>query len=323
MNLSRRNFLAAGGAAALVGTTGCKSGAERLPDKEFVLSPNGRKLHLPWPGLREKVRVWVAGDTHFGMYDERDAQYADNYRRMSWKPEGYPETVKTHKAAFEKMLADAKKEKVDLLVLVGDIISFPTLANVEYVTGALKASGVDWMYVAGNHDWHFEGDTGSDLEQRDRWIPRRLKPFYPEGADPLMHSRVVKGVRFVAIDDSAYLIRREQVEFWKAEAAKGDPVALVMHVPMYVPGWGVFTCGCPDWGAAKDPYWEIERREKWRAEGPTPESFEFREAVLSTPNLVGVFTGHFHVPMNAHIRGQNLFSVVSNGEGKFLDVQIQ
>ena len=60
----------------------------------------------------------------------------------------------------------------------------------------------------------------------------------------------------------------------------------------------------------------------WRAEGPTPETFEFREAVLSTPNLVGVFTGHFHVPMNAHIRGQNLFSVVSNGEGEVLDVQI-
>ena len=320
--LTRRTFLANGGVATLLGATGCASVAGRAAEKEFVLSPNGKKLDLPWPGLKEKLRIWVAGDTHFGMYDERDAQYADNYRRMSWKPEGYAETVKTHKAAFEKMLADAKKEKIDLLVLVGDIISFPTLANVEYVTGALKASGVDWMYVAGNHDWHFEGDTGSDLEQRDRWIPRRLKPFYPEGADPLMYSRVVKGVRLVAIDDSAYLIRREQVEFWKAEAAKGDPVALVMHVPLYVPGWGIFTCGCPDWGAAKDPYWKIERREKWRAEGPTPESFAFREAVLSTPNLVGVFTGHFHVPMSAHIRGQNLFSVISNGDGKFLDVGI-
>ncbi len=311
-----------GGAAAAVAAAGCKSAAGRTADKEFVLSPDGRRLVLPWSGLGEPLRVWVAGDTHFGMHDERDAQYADNYRRMSWKPEGYAETVKARKALFEKMLADAKREKVDLLLLAGDIISFPSLANVEYVTGALRASGVEWMYVAGNHDWHFEGDSGGDLEQRDRWIDRRLRPFYPAGANPLMHSRVVKGVRFVVGDDSAYLIRREQLEFWKAEAAKGDPIALVMHIPLYAEGWGVLTCACPTWGAATDPFWEIERREKWRAEGPTPETFAFREAVLSTPNLVGVFTGHLHVPICAHLRGQNLFSVASNRDGRFLDVRI-
>ena len=322
MKLTRRNFLTAGGAAAMVGATGCGVGSKMSLDRDFILSPNGRKLILPWTGLKSNVRVWVAGDTHFGMYDERDAQYADNYRRMSWQGKGYAEMVQTHKAAFETMLANAKKEKVDLLLLVGDIVSFPTLANIEYVTNVLKASGVDWMYVSGNHDWHFEGDAGSDLEQRDRWIGRRLKPFYPANADPLMYSRVVKGIRFVAIDNSAYLIRREQLDFWNAEVAKGDSIILLMHIPLFAEGWGFLTCGCPDWNAANDPYWEIERREKWRAEGPTPETFAFREAVLSASNLVGVFTGHFHVPMCAHLRGQNMFSVVSGGEGGFLDVRI-
>ena len=321
MSLTRRNFLTTGGAAA-IGAAGCRSAAQRTGDKDFVLSPNGCELLLPWEGLKERVRVWVAGDTHFGMYDGRDAQYADNYRRMGWKAEGYAEKVRAHKAAFERMLEDAKREKIDLLLLAGDIVSFPTLANVEYVAGALAASGIDWMYVAGNHDWHFEGDTGSDLEQRDRWIGRRLKPFYPAGANPLMHSRVVKGVRFVAIDDSAYLIRREQLEFWKAEAAKGDPIVLLMHIPLFAEGWGIFTCGCPFWNAANDPYWKIERREKWRAEGPTSESFAFREAVLSTPNLVGVFSGHIHALMSARIRGQNMFSVADNRKGRVLDVRI-
>lgn len=320
--LTRRTFLANGGAAALLGATGCATVAGRARDKEFVLSPNGKKLVLPWPGLGEKLRIWVAGDTHFGLYDGRDAQYADNYRRMCWKPEVYEKSAADAKAAFEKMLADAKAAKIDLLLLVGDIISSPTLANIDYVTGALRASGIDWMYVAGNHDWHFEGLPGGDLEQRDEWIARRLGAFYQQGADPLMHSRVVKGVRFVAIDDSAYLIRREQLEFWKSEAAKGDPTVLMMHIPLYAEGWGVLTCACPFWNAANDPFWQVERRRKWRAEGPTPESFAFRDAVLSTPNLVGVFTGHIHVPMSAHIRGQNLFSVVSNRGGGFLDVAI-
>lgn len=324
MKLTRRNFLAAGGAAAMVGATDAKGELQMsAANKEFVLSPNGKVLVLPWTGLKTDVRVRVVGDTHFGMYDERDAQHADNYRRMSWRGEEYAETVSSHKAAFEAMLANAKKEKVDLLLLAGDIVSFPTLANVEYVSDALRASGVDWMFVAGNHDWHFEGDTGSDLDQRDRWIVRRLGPLYPEQTNPLMYSRVVKGVRFVAIDNSAYLIRREQLEFWKDEAAKGDPVVLLMHIPLFAEGWGVLTCGCPDWNAANDPYWKIERRERWREEGATPETFAFRESVLATPNLVGVFTGHFHVPMCAHVRGQNLFSVVAGGKGEFLDVRIK
>lgn len=322
MKLTRRNFLTAGGVAAMVGAAGCGARLRMSADKEFVLSPDGKKLALPWTGLESSVRVWVVGDTHFGMYDARDALYADNYRRMSWQGKGYAETVRTHKASFETMLASAKREKIDLLLLVGDIVSFPTLANVEYVASALKTSGVDWMYVAGNHDWHFEGDAGSDFEQRDRWIGRRLKPLYSTGPNPLMYSRVVKGIRFVAIDNSAYLIRREQLDFWKAEVAKGDPIVLLMHIPLFAEGWGIFTCACPDWNAANDPYWEVERREKWREEGPTPETFAFREAVFAAPNLVGVFTGHIHRPMCAHLYGQNMFSVASGSEGEFLDICI-
>ena len=314
MRITRRNLLATGGAAVMVGATGCESNAKTASDRDFILSPGGRELVLSGAGLRDRVRVWVMGDTHFGLHDGRDDAYAANYRRMAQWP-GDP-------AAFEKMLSDAKSGGVDLLVLVGDIISFPTLANVEFVKRMLDESGVPWLYTAGNHDWHFEGDTGSDLEQRDRWIERRLMPLYPASADPLMYSRVVKGIRFVAIDNSAYLIRREQLEFWNKEAAKGDPTVLLMHIPLYVENWGVQTCGCPDWNAANDLNWEIERREKWRAEGPTPETFAFREAVLATPNLVGVFTGHIHVSMCAHVRGQNMFSVVSGRAGAFLDVRI-
>lgn len=320
--VSRRDFLLSGSALTVSAAMGCRSCPDMASEKEFVLTPDCKKLFLPWRGLREKVRIWVAGDTHFGMYDDRDREHADQYRRMSWKPDGYSAVAASHKAAFEKMLARAKAEKVDLLLLVGDIISFPSLANVDYVSGQLDVLGDRWMYVAGNHDWHFEGDGGSDLEQRERWIDRRLRRLYRQGDNPIMHSRVVKGIRFVAIDDSAYLIGKEQLEFWKTEADKGEPIVLMMHIPLYVEGWEVFTCGCPFWNAANDPYWEIERRWRWREEGPTAETFAFRDAVLSTPNLIGVFTGHLHRPMCAHVNRQNLFSVAANGDGSFLDVTI-
>jgi len=309
MTTNRRDFLR-GAASFCLLSGGCRSFRDDA-GRGYALDGTG-KLTVDWAGLAEPVRFWVIGDTHFALRDARDDDHAEHCARMGQWGAG--------KEPFEAMLARARKEKPDLLVLVGDNISFPTLANVEYLKTSLDGCGVPWIYVAGNHDWHFEGDEGSDFAQRARWTESRLKPLY-QGANPLMASRVVKGVRFVMIDDSLYHVLPEQLDFFRAEAAKGDPVCLCMHIPLWRPGWGIFTCGCPTWGAATDPYWQIERRQRW-AERQTPSTFAFREAVLGTPNLVGVFAGHIHALQAARERGQNLFTTSGNGNGDHLDVTV-
>ena len=77
----------------------------------------------------------------------------------------------------------------------------------------MKETGIPYIFTAGNHDWHYEGMEG-DLETlRDAWIEKRLLPFY-QGNHPLMASYDVKGVRFLAIDNSTYQINKEQLEFF-------------------------------------------------------------------------------------------------------------
>ena len=309
--MNRRTFITSGGALLASGCVTTAKGASSPTADDWALATRNR-LTMTVGGLREPVKVWIAGDTHLGLHDARDAAFADCYRRMAQWP--------GDTQAFEKMLADAKAEGVDLLLLVGDQLSFPTLANVDFLLGALRRGGVPWRYVAGNHDWHFEGDGGSDPEQRARWIPRRLAALYPDGANPLCHSTLVKGVRFVMIDDSDYLITREQLDFWRAEAAKGDPTVLAMHIPIWTDGWDARSClGAPTWGAAIDRYWQIERRERWPLRA-TPETAAFVESVLSTPNLVGVFTGHIHSFMAARRNGRHMFSVPENRKGARLEV---
>lgn len=263
------------------------------------------------PGLKGTVRVAFAGDTHLGLRDARDDEHADFYARMA--------QYASKGEALEKTLKKCAERKTDLVALLGDTLSFPTLANAEFAERTMKASGLEWIYTAGNHDWHFEGDGGSDMEQRERWTKKRLMGLYPAGANPLAHSRVVKGLRVVAIDNSTYEMLPEQTEFWRAEAAKGEPVVLMMHIPLWTEGWGVFTCGSPEWGAARDEYWKIERRQRW-AERASAATMEFRRAVLETPNLAGVFTGHYHSTMVAVEGGKLMASVESNGRGKYLEV---
>lgn len=309
--MTRRDVLKA---SALMAVTGCASaGGHPAPRRrEFSVGPDCR-IVLPVAGLNAPVRFLVIGDTHLGFHDARDEAYADNYRRMAQWP--------APKDALAKALRRAKDASVDLVVLVGDILSFPTLANVDFALAELESSGLPWVYTAGNHDWHFEGEEGDDAEQRDRWIGRRLAPFY-HGENPLAYSKVVKGVRFVMIDNSEYHVTPEQLAFWRQEASVGDPVVLCMHVPLWTDGWGLFTCGNPDWGAAADPYWKIEGRRRW-AERQSPSTFAFREAVLSTPNLAGVFTGHIHEFMAAQTAGQLMFSVPANRDGSSAEVELK
>jgi predicted phosphodiesterase len=321
--MNRRDFICLGGAAVALSTSASASqrtsSATPAFDKEYFINWDRAILNIAWPGIKEKPRFRVIGDTHFNYFDERDKEYAGNYARMSGvtgKKVHLPSQA-PHKY-FEQAVDTAKKDGVDAILLVGDILSFPTLANVEYAKKKLDECGVPWIYIAGNHDWHFEGVPGSDMEQRAEWIPARLTPLY-RGANPLFHSRVVKGLRLVMIDDSTYEVTEEQLAFWKAEAAKGEPVVLLMHIPLWTEGWGLFTCGNPEWGAAKDPYWQIEKRHRW-APRQTPTTFAFREAVLNTPNLAAVLTGHIHTFLAAQERGRLMFSAPCNISGAYLDV---
>ncbi len=314
MKTSRRDFIGATAAfAAAAGCTGprCSIGKTNRP-----FSLDGRcTLRMPVAGLKEPVNFLVVGDTHFNFHDGRDDAHADNYKRMARNP--------TPGDVLAKAMNRAREAQADIVLLVGDIISFPTLANIDHLRAELDRCGLPWLYVAGNHDWHFEGLPGSDEAQRAEWAPKRLAPLY-RGLDPFMSSRVVKGVRFVAIDNSIYHVSERQLAFWKAEAAKGDPIVLFMHIPLWLDGWGrqgLFTCGNPEWGVATDPYWEIERRERW-AERQSPSTFAFRDAVLSTPNLAAVMTGHIHTVLAGCERGKYMFTTPTNRKGEFLDVRL-
>lgn len=328
MKISRRDAFKVGAAAAATAAVGAtlfrRNGSSLCGTSGFATL--GESLRFTAPSLVGSVRFMVVGDTHLTMDDARGEPFRQYSGRMA---AGYRKALhfRTHRPietpqGFEFALAEAKRLNVDFLALVGDIVSFPTEAGVEYLMKRLTESGLNWMYIAGNHDWHYEGLPGTEMALRDEWTRKRLAPLY-QGAHPLMASRVVKGVRFVFIDNSTYEILPEQLEFWKTEAAKGEPVALCMHIPLYMPGYGPREAGCghPEWGAKVDPHWQIERRPQW-PERHSETTMAFREAVISAPNLLGVFAGHVHREMFAFDRGKIQCVTPSNYDGSYLDVKV-
>ena len=258
------------------------------------------------------------------MDDDRGTPFLNYSNRMA---KAYNQTThfktreKTNpKKSFEEALEFAKELNADVITLVGDIFSFPSELAIEWVLSKLEAISIPYIYIAGNHDWHYEGMKGKLASLRDKWTEKRLMPLY-QGNNPLMAAYDIKGIRFLAIDNSTYEINDEQLIFLSEQVASGLPLVLLVHIPMYAPGKKIsFGCGNPFWGAITDRNSELERRPKWPENGHTKTTFEFYKKVFDSSNVMGIFAGHIHRNSIEIIKGKPQIVSDDNASGAYLDI---
>ncbi|MBC8766427.1 metallophosphoesterase [Arenibacter sp. BSSL-BM3] len=293
-------------------------------DIQFCVAVEENKLQFFSDVIKEPIRIVHIADTHLFRDDERGVPYKKYSDRMA-KAYNQTKHFKTDELtnpelAFEAALNFAKESQADLITLIGDIFSFPSEAAIEWVQAKLEEVNIPYIYVAGNHDWHYEGMEGSLEDLRDKWIANRLLPLY-QGNHPLMAAYDVKGIRFLAIDNSTYQINEDQLAFFGKHVSSGIPLVLLVHIPMYGPGKSIgFGCGNPDWGATSDRNFELEGRLKWPETGHSETTFNFHKAVFSAPNLMGVFAGHIHRFSIESIKGKPQIVTDDNASGGHLDV---
>jgi hypothetical protein len=295
-----------------------------VPQRQSTFAIDGHHVRFYHAGVRESFSIFMLADTHLFRDDERGVAYQSYSGRMAkaYNQTRHFQTLEvTHpEACFEKTLALAAQEKARLVALIGDIFSFPSEAAIEWAADKLEKAGLPWLYVAGNHDWHYEGMPGSIASLRETWIEKRLLRLY-QNEHPLMAVREIAGVRFVAMDNSDYQITEAQLAFFEKEIAGGMPLVLMVHIPLYAPGRPVgFGCGHPDWGASTDKNYLLERRERWPESGPSPATRAFYERVRAAPNLLGILAGHIHAQSLDVMDGLPQIVTQANANGAYLKV---
>jgi len=327
--MKRRSFIQSAAAVSAAGVISNDSEINAAPHVQktsvgsFAVDDN--KVTFFTDAVTDPVNVMVVADTHLFTDDERGTPFrqfsgrmAKAYNKTSHFKTGQPTNPEQ---SFEESLARANANEVDLLALVGDIFSFPSEAAIDWVTKRLAKLQVPWMYVAGNHDWHYEGMEGSVKQLREDWTDRRLKPMY-QGEHPLMATYDVKGIHFLAIDNSDYEILPGQLEFFRTQVKSGKPTVLLMHIPLYAPGRSMgFGCGNPEWGSATDRNYKIERRPKWPESGHTQATMDFHREVFDSKNLLGIFAGHIHRQSIDVVNGIPQFVTNANAAGAFMDIR--
>ena len=246
--------------------------------------PDKLKFFLPGG---PQVKFLILGDAHCKFDDDRGIpyqKYTDRMKRCS--PHMF--------SLVEEAIAKAENENYDAILMLGDFLSFPSIAGVEKFAEIFQRSKIPCLYTSGNHDWHFEGMLGSEQELRKKWTQELLAPLYG-GRNPLMYKEMFKGIKIIMLDNSIYEILPEQLEFLQQELSDNIPTFIGCHIPLYVPGREIFFgCGHPSWKAENDPFWEIERREKWPVTGHSETTLKFHKTVMETPNVLGIFAGHIH-----------------------------
>ena len=225
-------------------------------------------------------------DTHLTYADLRDGQRKVDL--IDWRLPSFPNA--------EKVLAEAGELSRELnapIFHTGDLIDYVSLANLEAVKAFTDTHDV---YMAtGNHEFSlYVGEAKEDAAYRNQSLPAVQACFKN---NIRMDSRVVNGVNFVALDNGYYLFEPEQFEFLKAEAAKGLPMVLMMHTPLYEPDLYAkerkhhdsgYLLGVPD--ELVDTYGS-DRAKLQRADATTWEAISL---IKNTPTVKAVITGHLH-----------------------------
>ena len=303
------------------------SGLQRAkPGPEVIYSSTGPNINIYSTEVSDTVRLMVFADTHLWMSDEREEPYREYSARMA----GAYHSVKhfqtgaqtTPEESFVATIRLAQQRDVDAIAMLGDIVSYPSERGVEWVGEVLDTVAIPCYYTSGNHDWHYEGMEGSSESLREKWRGERLMSLFGDN-DPDAYAVEVGDVRLLLVDDSNYKITPEQRDAVAAEVKSGKPFILLHHIPLYAPSRSVsFGIGHPDWGAATDKNYKIERREQWPAEGHTEVDYEFYDLATSAPNLLASIAGHVHSYGVDIIHGRPHYTVGANAQGAYYIVNI-
>ena len=200
-----------------------------------IIKTPGESATIKVPDLESSLKIMQITDSHISIEDEMESdmmQYAERMHNAYSNPrKHYKQDIS--KSTFEyldDLLQKAKEENVELLLLTGDIVNFPSAVSVQYVNDRLTKNGIPWLYISGNHDWHYEGMAGTMDSLRLIWIEESLLPLY-EGHNPLYYSEIINGINFVGIDNSTNQINSDQIDFLKKQLAMEEPIILISHIP--------------------------------------------------------------------------------------------
>lgn len=179
------------------------------------------------PGLEGTYRYLFLSDTHIiTLNGEETQQQLDNAlpRRDTLFLDAQG---RKPGETFPVWMAYANEQKVDAVLLGGDIIDFPSRSNLDFLEENLGRLEMPVLYVPGNHDWTYPWEYMTEKGKNEYLTA--LEPFMrgTPAAQVLENEELI----LLGVDDSSNQIDPAALETVKKALQKGKPVIILQHVP--------------------------------------------------------------------------------------------
>lgn len=178
-------------------------------------------------GVEGEYTFLFLTDTHMVVPDEQDSDKVEKYSELRFDEFQNEEDIASAEQ-FEQWMTYANEQEVDALLLGGDIIDYPSAANVEHLEENLKKLQAPYLYALGNHDWTFPWEYMTQYGE-ETYLPM-LEPYMQ--SDSSFHELEFDDLIIVAVDNSANQVDPEAMEEYRNILKKGKPVILMLHVPL-------------------------------------------------------------------------------------------
>ncbi len=244
--------------------------------------------------VTKPVKIFHVTDLHLTLSDDRQDAYCRDH--AAHRSGVYSVNGENPAAASGKELL-AAAEDADILLFTGDIMDFPSAANLDYLKELLKDK--NFIFCHGNHDWNYPreypfGTSNWDFDQSslyDDALAKTAHLFYPFTSGSVDVCKVGE-VKIIAVNNSNYRFSAVQYKRLEAELADGAPTVVAFHIPLYADTlmadtlsyWHLpIICGGNDTTHA--PYWS------YRTDEPTAKACRL---IGKSKNIIAVITGHLH-----------------------------
>ncbi len=128
---------------------------------------------------------------------------------------------------FSGWITYAKEKEPDAVLFGGDMIDYPSSANLEVIQANLTKLQIPFLYTPGNHDWTYPWE----------YMTEKAKTEYLPLLEPMMQNNTViqtleiGELLIVAVDNSVGQVNAEALAEYEQILAKGKPTIVVVHVP--------------------------------------------------------------------------------------------
>ncbi len=182
---------------------------------------------LTIPGLSGEYSFLYLTDTHIISLDGTESeQITENALPRAGV---FVDATGTSSAErFPAWMDYANDNAVDMLLLGGDIIDFPSPENLSLLDENIQTLKMPYIYTLGNHDWTYPWEY---MTENSRQIYRPLFDKYTNHT-PAATCTEYEELVLLSVDNSSNQLDPEALATVDYALSLGKPVIVMMHVPL-------------------------------------------------------------------------------------------